>query len=317
MDFMQSCIAMNWDDLRIFLALARASSMTQAAQALGVNQSTVSRRLAAMECDLDTRLIERGAEGHQLTSAGEELLESATVVESEVTRIDRHLAGRNTTLSGRLRVTCTDNFANSYLAPHFARFVEAHPDIDLEVITRYQHLNLARREADVAIRTTAQPPETLIGRRLFQFATAVYGARDYVARLPERPDPADLDWIGWDSEAYNRLMIQAHFPTAVIRHRVDSLLDMRTLAREGLGVAVIGCFAADRDPALRRVYPEPITENRMDLWVLTHPDMRQAAHVRAFTQYIAEVFQRDRDLFEGRRPLDLAKADPDALLPEP
>lgn len=293
---------MNWDDLRIFLAVARAHSLTAAARQLGVNQSTVTRRLAAMERQLDARLIERGVSGHTLTAAGTELLQTAANVEDEVVRIDRCVVGRNTMLSGRLRVTCTDNFLNSYLAPHFGRFAARHPDIDLDVITRYQHLSLARREADVAIRTTVKPSDTLIGRRLFRFALGVYAATDFVDTLDGEPDPAELNWIGWESEAYNRLLIKDHFPTAQIRHRVDSLLDMRSLAREGLGVAVLGCFAADPDPRLRRVYADPITDSAMDLWILSHPDMRRAARVRAFTSFIAETFLADRDLFEGRCP---------------
>jgi len=121
--------------------------------------------------------------------------------------------------------------------------------------------NLARLACD-SIRTTAKPPETLIGRRLFQFATAVYGAADYMNSLGTRPDPANLDWIGWDSEAHNRLMIHAHFPTAEIRHRVDSLLDMRALAREGLGVAVIGSFSADTDPRCAVFIPSRLRRTR-------------------------------------------------------
>ena len=304
--FMRHCMAMNWDDLRVFLAIGHARSLTEAANELGVNQSTVSRRLAAMERALDARLIERVEGGHALTAAGTELHATASNVAEEVARIDRRVAGRNARLSGRLRVTCTDNFSNSYLAPHFARFAQLHPDIDLDLATRYQHLSLARREADVAIRTTVKPSDTLIGRRLFRFALAVYGAAELVAELGERPEPATLPWIGWDSEAYNRLMILDHFPTARIRHRADSLLDMRSLARAGLGVAVIGCFAADPDPGLRRVYPEPITDNKMDLWVLSHPDLWRAARVRAFTRFIADAFMADRDLFEGHRPWPLS-----------
>lgn len=294
---------MNWDDLRIFLAVARSKSLTVAARTLSVNQSTVSRRLAAMEQHLGVRLLDRSAATHALTPAGLELFDTALTVEERFAEIQRRVIGRDSQLRGRLRVTCTDNFANSYLAPHLARFAAIHPEIDLEVITRYQHVSLARREADVAIRTTPDPPESLVGRRLFRFALAVYGAADYVSALPREPSPSELVWIGWDSDAYNRLMITSHFPNANIRHRVDSLLEMRALAREGLGVTVLGCFAGDCDIGLRRVYAEPITENAMDLWILSHPDVRRAARVRAFTRFISKTFMADRDLFQGQRPI--------------
>lgn len=304
---MHKCMDMNWDDLRFFLAIARAGSLTAAARQLKVNQSTVSRRLAAMERRLGARLFERGGDGRALTAAGDEVLETAENVEDEVLRIDRRVAGRDTRLKGHLRVTCMDIWANR-LAPHFARFAAEHPEIDLTVATSYQHLSLARREADVAIRTTDKPPDTLVGRRLFTLAIAVYGAAETVDAMEGKPDPSQLDWIGWESEAYNRLMITNHYPTAHLRHRVDSLVVMRALVRAGLGVTVLGCWTGDSDPRLRRVYARPITDSGLHLWVLSHPDIRRAARVRAFTRFISEAILADRDLFEGRRPWPRARA---------
>lgn len=299
---MHRCIDVNWDDYRVFLAIGRHSSLTAAARQLGLNQSTVSRRLAGLEKQIGARLFDRGVDGRGLTAAGNELLLTAQILEDEIQRLDSRMRGSAARLTGRLRVTCTDNFANRYLAPHFARFITDYPEVDLDVITRYQHMSLSRRDADVAIRTTTKPPEALVGRRLLRFALAVYGARDMVASLREEPDQSTLSWIGWESEGYNRIMITDHFPSAQIRHRADSLLDMATMAREGLGVAVLGCFAGDPDPGLRRIYADPITDNAMDLWVLTHPDMRNVARVRTFATFISDAIVTDRDLFEGRRP---------------
>ena len=294
---------MHWDDLRIFHAIARAGSLTAAAHRMGVNQSTMSRRLAALEKSLGARLLNRRAGGVSLTAAGEELLGRADSIAEQFDQIERGVAGRDTRLTGRLRVTCTDNFAYNFVILQIARFVRLHPEIDIELITDYQHLSLARREADVAIRTTMKPSETLVGRCLFRVALAAYGSPELVAALPPDPDPAALAWIGYPSEAYNRLMITAHFPTANIRHRVESNLMRNAMARNGIGVAVTGCFAGDRDPGLRRVYPEPITDADMDLWVLTHPDLARVARVRAFLTFIGERFLAERDLFQGRRPL--------------
>jgi len=294
-------MAMKWDDLHVFLEIARAGSLSGAARRLGVSQSTVSRRLATMEASLGVRLCNRRVGGALLTAAGEELLEQAEEIGDAFDLIERRIAGRDRRLSGRLRVTCTDNFLNRYLAPHLADFARTHPEIDLEISTSYQHLSLARREADVAIRTTPGPPDTLVGRRLFRCALAAYASPEMVADLPPDPDPARLTWIGWSSEAYNRLMITNHFPTANIRHWCNSQHDIVTMARAGLGVAVTGCFGADPDPGLARVYPEAITDTSMDLWVLTHPDLMRVARVRGFTAFIAEKFLADRDLFEGRR----------------
>jgi len=298
---------MHWDDLRIFHAIARAGSLTGAAHRMGVNQSTVSRRLAALERSLGARLLNRRAGGISLTAAGEELLGRADSIAEAFDEIERGVAGRDTRLTGRLRVTCTDNFAYNFVVAQVARFVRLNPEIDIDLLTDYQHLSLARREADVAIRTTTKPAETLVGRRLFRFGLAAYASPELVASLPPDPDPAGLPWIGYRSEAYNRLMITDHFPTAAIRHRVESNLIRNAMAREGLGVAVTGCFAGDPDPGLVRVYPEPIYDAAMDHWVLTHPDLARVARVRAFMSFIIDAFLAERDLFEGRRPAKVAE----------
>ena len=299
---MQHCIVMRWDDLRIFLAVARAKSFSAAARELGVNQSTVSRRLATMERDMGVQLVERGVDGTVVTVAGSELLALARNVEDEFIRIDRRVTGRDARLGGRLRVTCVDMMVDRYLAPHFARFAVQHPDIDLSVLTPFQPMDLVRHEADVAIRVTDDPPDALIGRRLFSFAMGVYASPDFVAVQSDNPDPANFSWVGWESDAYNRLMITNHFPKAKVRHRVDSMFVLNSLVREGFGASVLACYWADTDAGLRRIYNDPIAGTDLGLWVLVHPDVRRAARVRAFTSFITEVFLSDRDLFEGRLP---------------
>lgn len=270
---------------------------------LGVNQSTVSRRVSEMERRLDTTLFERTPSGHILTGAGVELLAMASTVEEEFFRIGSRVAGRDTRLSGALRVTCVDMMVDRYLAPHLASFSALHPGIDLEIVTPLHNLDLMRREADVAIRASQGPPETLIGRRLFSFGLAVYASKSLAAALPPDPDPASLDWIGLDSDAYNQRVTTANFPTAKIRHRVDGLVVLNALVREGFGVAVLACYWADAEPDLQRIYPDPVMQDVLGLWVLSHPDMRRTARVRAFTKFITEVLLGDRERFEATQPL--------------
>lgn len=290
---------MNWDDLRFFLAIARAESLSAAGRTLGVSQPTVSRRLAAMEDRLGVRLFDRTAQGYAPTAAGGEILETAMHLEDEFAGIERRLFGRDLRLTGSLRVTCTEVLANCYLARHLSRFLAEHPEIELNVICTFQQLSLGRREADVAIRMTNRPPDTLIGRRLATVAIGVYGATDTEA---DTSRSRDWNWIGWQDEAYNRMMIANSFPEAQIRHRVDDLLAMRSMVRAGIGVAVLPCYVADPDPLLRRMVSEPLTQGAPDLWVLSHPDVRRAARVRLFTEFIAEAILADRDMFEGRLP---------------
>ena len=189
-----------------------------------------------------------------------------------------------------------------YLAPHLARFCTQNPEIDLSLLTPFQPIDLTRREADVAIRVSANPPETLVGRRLLTFALGVYATPALCDGLPSDPDPAAFDWIGWESETTHHRMISRHFPTARVQHRVDSLLVLRSLVRAGMGASVLPCYWADGEAELRRVYGTAIDDDSLGLWVLVHPDVRRAARVRAFLDFITGVFLADRDLFEGRRP---------------
>ena len=292
---------MNWEDLRYFLAVAHSDSLSKAGRHLGVSQPTVSRRLAAMEARMGVSLFDRTERGHRLTAAGNDILAAAEHVEEEIAGISRRVSGRDLAVGGSLKITCTDVMANCYLSEKLAGFVALHPGIDLNIICSLQQLSLTRREADVALRITSKPPETLIGRRLAGVAVGVYGAA-YSSALTDQDSLEDADWIGWQDETYNRMVIVAKFPEARIRHKTDDMLVIAAMARAGLGLVVLPCYMGDTDPGLRRVVPEPADEHIMDLWVLSHPDLRRTARVRALTEFIADCVSSDRDLFEGRRP---------------
>jgi DNA-binding transcriptional LysR family regulator len=293
---------MNWDDLRYFLAVARAGSLSAAGRHLGVSQPTVSRRLAAMEARLNTRLFDHIENRYVLTSAGEDMIATARNMEEQVADINRRMAGKDLRVTGELRVTCTEVLANLFLAPHLSEFVKRHPGIDLSVVCTFQHLSLNRREADVAIRVTGKPPDTLVGRRLAKVAMGVYGGTGLFRNGDDDADIEGLDWIGWQDETFNEMLTGSHYPKARIRHRVDDMLAMCSMARNGMGAVMLPCYVGDTDAGLRRIADAPITEGMMDLWVLSHPDVRRSARVRAFTTFIADSILAHRDLFEGGRP---------------
>ncbi len=300
---------MNWDDYRYFLAIARARTLTEAAKALGVSQPTVSRRLKAMEDGLGVRLLEHTPSGYVLSAPGMEIVEAVEQIEDELNSIDRKVFGQDRRLTGAIRITCTEVMANLYLAPHLADFLVDHPEIDLSVICTFQHLSLGRREADIAVRVASRPPDTLVGRRLAKAALGVYASPSETTHAVDGSGPADWTWIGWQDEAYDQLTILSSYPQARIRHRVDDLQTMRAMAQQGLGVVALPCYVSDPDPELRRIIAEPVVETAPDLWVLTHPDVRQVARVRLFTDFIAQRIHADRDLFEGRRTRSNALAD--------
>jgi DNA-binding transcriptional LysR family regulator len=296
---------MNWDDYRYFLAIARARSLTAAGRTLGVSQPTVSRRLESMELRLKVRLFDRTQHGYEMTPAAMDIYETIERVGEDLSDIERKVFGKDLQLIGSLRVTCTEVLLNDYLAPHVWRFLDRHPGIDLGVICTDAQLSLSRRDADLAIRFTGRPPETLVGRRLAKAAFGIYARRSEAGGSWDRSNLEAWDWIGWHDEVYNRMLIASAFPEARIKHRVDSTAAMQSMARHGLGIAVLPCYTADPDPGLRRVVPELLSEGTPDLWILHHPDVRGVSRVSLFAEFVADVITVDLDLFEGRRPQGL------------
>ena len=141
-----------------------------------------------------------------------------------------------------------------------------------------------------------------MSRRLTMAAFGIYAARVEAGGRLDRSNLESWDWIGWHDEIYNRMLLTSAFPEARIKHRVDSTVAMHSMVRRGLGVAVLPCYIADRDPGLRRVLPELLSDGTPDLWVLYHPDVRSVSRVRLFVDFITKVITSDLDLFEGRRP---------------
>ena len=173
---------MEWDDLRYVLAVANAGSLAGAARKLGVNHTTVLRRIGVFEKELGLRLFERLPTGYVLTAGGEELIAAARHIDETVTTLERKLAGQDLRLSGAVRVTTTDTLMGSIVPEILAEFRESHTGIQVEVAVSNLMFNLTKRDADVAIRPAKDPPETLIGRRIAKIAFAIYGSPQYLAR---------------------------------------------------------------------------------------------------------------------------------------
>lgn len=276
----------NWDDLRVFLAVARAGSLSGAARSLGVNHSTVFRRIAGLEEMLVVRLFERLPTGYALTAAGEETLEIVESIEADVATLDRTVKGQDLRLSGTVRIAATDMIAFWLLPDHLTRFRAAYPGIELEIVVGNEALNLSRRETDIALRIGNTPLETLVGRRIGQLNFAIYGAPDYWANRPDT-ELAQHDWIGLDnSHAPLRQQFDQFLPGVRPTVRSNSVACTVRLAKAGLGLAVLPCAIADQKPDLIRVADLPDTFN-LDLWLLTHEDLRHTARVRAVLDFLA------------------------------
>lgn len=286
-----------WDDLRIVLAIAEAGSLSGAGRRLELSHATVFRRLGDIEARVGVKFFERTRTGYSPTPAGEEVAAGARRVEAEVLDIERRVAGRDLRPSGTVRLTTTDALLSGVLSPIFAEFRRTFPDISLEVAVPSQLFNLSRREADIAIRPSSTPPENLVGRKVGRIAQAIYAKKDL------KRDVRDLhaDWIGPDESMAYRVL-DAWMETEGLndrcRYRVDTTLGMLAAARAGLGLAVLPCYLADNDSALTRL-GEPLPALSVDLWLLTHPDLRNTARIRAVMEFVANGLKDCRARLEG------------------
>lgn len=292
-----------WDDFRLIKAIAEARSLPAAAELIGLNHSTVFRRLGQIEESLGTRLFERHRSGYVPTPAGEEMAVLAERLETDIAGFTRRLAGREILPAGELRVTTNDSLLVELLTPLFAAFMKQCPDIELDVLLGNQALNLSKRDADVAIRATDNPPENLIGRRVAQIGWALYGS---ATDFPEGPpaDPSELTrqrWISLGDQFSNFKVVQyrqKHIPADQTVYKLNTVLGLAEAVEAGIGIGFLPCFIADKRPALVRL-AHPQTGYAADLWLLTHPDLRHSPRVRLFLDFMAQELAKLRPLMEG------------------
>jgi DNA-binding transcriptional LysR family regulator len=292
-----------WDDFRLIKAIADTRHLPAAAARLGVNHSTAFRRLRRIEAALGVRLFDKHRTGYALTPAGEEVAALAQRVDDDIVAVARTLAGRHIAPSGELRVTTNDSLLVHLLTPLFGLFAAQYPDVRLDVVIGNSSLNLSRRDADVAIRASDSPPEILVGRRVARIGWALYGrGQDFPGA--EFPEPDALHARRWVALADEMAGVKAlryvkdHVPATRIAYRVNSVLGLAEAVEAGLGVGHLPCLVGDSRPGLKRLAP-PVPEFAADLWLLTHPDLRQAARVRAFLDFLAVEIGRRRAFIEG------------------
>jgi len=291
-----------WDDMRLVLAIGRAGTLAGAARALGLNHSTVFRRLGTLEGRIGVRLFERFRDGYTPTAPGEEVIALAGRIDADVTAIERRLAGQDLRPSGLVRVTTTDTMVE-LLMPILASFRSAHPEIVLELAASNAILNLSRRDAEVAIRPSVEPPDILVGRRVTTIAFAIFASVDYLKRKPARLRLEEHDWAAPDdSLAHLRAAqwIDATIPPTRIVLRTGSLVALLGAVRAGMGVAPLPCYLGDSDPHLRRLGGLR-DDLAVGLWLLTHPDLRRVARIRAFMDFMAPALAAYGPLFAGKR----------------
>lgn len=283
----------DWDDLRFVLAVARGGSALRAGRDLKVNQTTVTRRIAQIEAAIGAELFESRQNGQMLTPLGQVVAAGAERVEGEVLALQSAISAQQRLLSGSVRFTSSEVFANSIVAPFLRTFRKQYPSVTVELIAEDRRLDLSRSEADVALRAGIRPEGGgIVAQRLPNSAWAAYCSRTYV---DDHGCPADLSKlnahaiVGYDGAMAKipaALWLARHAPNASISTRSNSLTNHISAVKAGLGIGVLPCFIGDDDDKLVRC-SQPIKEAEAELWLIVREEIKQAPHVRAFVDCLS------------------------------
>lgn len=292
---------LDWDHLRIFLAVARAGQMLAAARQLGLDHATVGRRLGALEASLATRLIERRTTGSALTPAGERLLAHAERVETEMLQAQAALGNVDLALAGTVRIGAPDGFGTYFLAPRLGRLAEEHPGLAIQLAPLPRSFSLPKREVDIAV-TLQRPSEgRLVARKLTDYTLGVYASHDYLERTGAIAETRDLA---------GRLLV-TYVPDLVYSPALDyfeafreiearrlecaSVVGQMEAVRAGAGVGILHDYAARTHAELVQVLPE--LSFRRSYWLVTHADIRDLRRISEVEDFIAEAVREARASF--------------------
>jgi DNA-binding transcriptional LysR family regulator len=282
----------NWDDMRYFLAVAREGSISAASRVLEVNHTTVSRRIQALEERHGVRLFERNAEGYSMTQAGGEIFDLSVDLETRNLAVSRILFGQDQRLNGPINLTMPHDIFEHVLADDIGEFTRLYPEIDINLQVARGLKDLGRREADLAIRLTPNPPDYLIGQRVVDLQHAIYA-------------PAGMDFdagirlVLWSDEQELPDWTKQHFPNASIALRVDDLYSMYSAVKAGIGIAHMPCYEPDSiaDPGVVKL-PHAVARSDWGVWVLSHVDLRKTARIQLCRKFLIDALKRKKELFQ-------------------
>lgn len=283
---------MDWNSMKIFLAIAEHNNLMAASKALKMSHSTVFRRLQSLEENVGSLLFERENGIYQLTELGEELIRLGKSVANSFDDIERHIIGRDMSPRGTVKITSPTSFAYNQLPGFLEKFKQLHPAIKLEILVSDQEINMRNRNADIALRVTSAPPEFLVGRQIKENKWAVYASQKYLkkhARPTELTDLATHKFIGAAGHLSSReafkWMDKKHSDAIWIRS--DDLVAMSHMAGASLGLAILPDDL--QTPSIERLFTfKPATANT--LWILTHPDLRKVARIKIVMNFLTQAF---------------------------
>ncbi len=304
----------DWDDLRYFLAVQRGRTLAAAGALLRINATTVGRRLTALEERIGARLFDRTPDGYELTLEGRELLPHAQRMEAEVLAAERTVLSADQRMRGVVRVNATEMLATRFIAPKLAPFHEAHPEITLDLNCTARSVHLGRREADIALRLSRPHEDDVVTKRLASIRLGLYAAPSNLQACG-MPDDAEhslrghrvLIFADTHSFSLENEWLGARLEGASITLRSDSVSSLYSAAVAGVGIALVPCAVADRDPALVRIptRSEPVPR---DVWQTVHVDLQRSPRVRVVLDFLASLLAPEPRAVTPSKPEKAGKA---------
>lgn len=287
---------LDWSDVRVFAALARHGSLSATARALAVNHATVARRFANLEQTLGTKLLERRPTGYKLTAAGRQALEVASAMEHSAAMLQQVQGTPD--LAGMVRMTATPSVAG-YVIARLKPLQEMHPALDFEVTTERSRVSLPRHQSDIALRLGRPERGGILGRRVAKVGYGYYGSPEWRDRLLDGATPVLIGFDEAGAQFPEARWLAQRFRGVRIGFRSNYQTGQIAAAYAGLGIAVLPHFLAATEPTLVRLALPQKPPDR-ELWLLTRGDIRRTPPASVVTDYLVDLFRRDRALFEGR-----------------
>ena len=294
----------NWDNLKIFLAVARAQSALEASVLLGIDQSTISRRLHQLEKDIASRLFDRNSQGHRLTAAGHRLLEHVEKLETSITAIESEVFNDSMSLTGDIRLGATEGFGSYFLSPHLARFCARHPNISVELLPMPRNINLSKREADASVSLERPTNDQFVTSKLCDYRLLPYATAEYLDRHAPITTVSDLErqrWIDYvDDLKFTNQQFTLHdwLPGIKPFFCSTSVIAQFQAAQTNIGMAFLPCFLANTVQNLIPVLPDDIQVTRT-FWLTAPEDRRELARVKVLWEYLRKVADANQGYLMG------------------
>ena len=295
---------MNWNDIRYLLAVARHGGLTGASRQLKVSQSTVARRIEALEAALRTRLVERRASGYDLTDAGRGMVEKALAIETGMNEIQSDFSGRDTEVSGAVRVVTIETLANQLIVPQLAALQEAYPGLSLGVAINASFARLPQREADIGLRLCRPDQGAFVVRRLGVIAFGLYASPGYLARHPVADEALRIEGhrlITWgDPLSYVALpkVLRTWAREGGPTLNVDSVQAQMLAVQSGAGLAILPCIMADGEEGLSRVKSQQCRHEET-IWLVVQRDIQHARRIRVVCDFLEKTIRERQPALAG------------------